>query len=145
VAVTYDQSLPGGIEIFVDGLSTASQTNSAAWSWPADQQIELGRSHDSYWYRYDGEMDDFRIYDRILTPAEISAIYTSDALVDEGALKLRYNFDTSGIGYTVTYPFGTLEATPTLNPPDWQPVPGATPPSYPIPAVDPAEFFRATP
>ena len=72
------------------------------------QPIELGRSHDGYWYRYDGEMDDFRIYDRILTPAEISAIYTSDALVDAGALKLRYNFDTAGIGWTVTYPFGTL-------------------------------------
>lgn len=146
VAVTYDQSALGGIEIFVDGVSQGSQGNTAAWSWPTTQQIELGRSHDAYWKRYDGQMDDFRIYNRILTQAEIASIVSSDALVDPIALKLRFNFDTSGIGLSVTWPFGTLLSSPTLGPSaNWSPVPGATPPAYPFLPTDDAKFFRATP
>jgi hypothetical protein len=147
VAVTYDQAVTGTIDIYVDGSLTASQVNSAAWSWPAAQDIELGRSHDGYWKLYTGDMDDFRFYDRILTQSEIATIYSSDAVVDPAALKLRYNFDTSGIGYTVKYPFGTLESSPALNGPgaDWQVVPGATPPNYPVQPTEPARFFRATP
>jgi len=45
----------------------------------------LARSHDTYWQEYDGQMDDFRIYNRVLTDAEITAIATpatSDTLLD---------------------------------------------------------------
>jgi len=149
VAVTYDQSASGAITIYVDGVLQGSQPNTAAWSWPATQQIELGRSHDGWWRRYDGLMDDFRIYNRVLTDTEIATIAapaTSDTLVDTAALKLRYNFDNAGIGQTVTWPFGALLSSPVLGPSaTWAPVSGATPPKYPFLPTEPARFFRATP
>ncbi len=146
VAVTYDQSASGSVAIYVDGMSQGSQANSAAWSWPATQQIELGRSHDTYWKRYDGLMDDFRIYNRVLTDPEIASVYASDALVDTAALKVQYNFTTAGIGQTVSWPFGTLLSSPVLGPSaNWTPVSGAAPPNYPFMPTEPALFFKATP
>lgn len=146
VAVTYDQSASGSIEIFVDGVSAGSQVNTAAWSWPTAQPIELGRSHDGYWKRYDGQMDDFRIYNRILSQSEIASVVSSGAVVDATALKLRYDFNTAGIGNSVTWPFGTLLSSPTLGPTaTWTPVSGAVPPAYPFMPTEAAKFFRATP
>jgi hypothetical protein len=142
VAVTYQQVVDGQIQIFVDGTLTGLGINTAAWSWPTGQQIELGRSHDGYWKRYDGQLDDFRIYNRILTDTELGQIYSSDALVDTGALKLRYNFDDAGIGQTLTWPFGTLESSPTLDPGAiWTPMPAATSP-WPILPSAPSLFYR---
>ena len=146
VAVTYDQSASGSVEIFVDGASLGSQVNTAAWSWPVAQRIELGTSHDPYWERLDGLMDDFRIYSRVLTSTEIGSIKTSDGVVNDSALKVRYNFGTAGIGNTVTFPFGTLLSSPTLGPSAvWTPVTGASAPAYPFLPTAPAQFFRATP
>ncbi len=145
VAVTYDQAAGGLVEIYIDGFLSAQSPNASAWSWPASQQIELGRSHDGYWKRYDGELDDFRIYNRVLTGAEIGQIYASDALVDVNALKLRFNFDNTGIGKSVVWPFGTLQSSPVLGPAaNWTPVPGATSP-YPFLPTQPSLFFRAVP
>lgn len=142
VAVTYDQSASGSVTIYIDNNTVLANPNTAAWSWPTTQQLEIGRSHDGYWKRFDGLMDDFRIYNRILTEAEIGQIYSSGALVDTTALKLRYNFDNTGIGQTLTWPFGTLQSTPTLGPSaNWTPVPGATSP-WPILPAAPAQFYR---
>ena len=145
VAVTYDQSLTGSIEIFVDGASLGSQVNTTNWAWPPAQQLELGASHDPYWKRFDGLMDDFRLYNRILTGAEISSVMASDALVDAAALKLRFNFNTAaGVGQSVTWPFGTLYSSPTLGPSAvWTPVSGATPPSYSFQPAGSSLYFRA--
>jgi hypothetical protein len=91
-------------------------------------------------------MDDFRVYNRILTDAEIADIYNTDAVVDSAAMVLRYNFDDEGIGHTVKWPFGTLLSSPKLGPDaNWTPVPGATPPSYPLILTEEEEYFRATP
>jgi len=145
VAVTYDQSASGVVEIYIDGFLSSQNPNAAAWSWPTAQQIELGRSHDSYWKRYDGELDDFRIYNRVLNSTEIGQIYASDALVDTSALVLRFNFDDTGIGNSILWPFGTLESSPALGPSaNWTPIPGATSP-YPFLPTEPSLFFRGTP
>jgi autotransporter-associated beta strand protein len=136
VAVTYDQSASGAVTVYVDGLLVGSQANTAAWSWPATQQIELGRSHDTYWQEYNGQMDDFRIYNRVLTAAEIttiSTVATSDQLVDTAALKVRYNFGTAaGVGTQLSWPIGVLQGAPVLgSPTSWTPV-NTTSPSYPF-------------
>lgn len=142
VTVTYDQSEAGNITIYIDNFPGVPSPNAAAWSWPEGQQLELGRSHDGYWKRYDGQLDDFRFYNRILTEAEVAQIYATGALVDTGALKLRFNFDTAGGGYTLSWPFGTLESSPRLGPDaEWTPVPGATSP-WPISPLAPALFYR---
>jgi hypothetical protein len=145
VAVAYDQSASGSVAIYIDGVLSLSNPNTAAWAWPATQQIELGRSHDGYWKRYDGLMDDFRIYNRVLTEAEIAQIKASDAIVDAAALKVRYDFGSAGIGYSVVWPFGTLKSSATLNTgATFAPVPGATSP-WPFLPTEPSLFFRAEP
>jgi len=74
VAYVYNQAADGSISVYLDGALSKSQTNTTEWSWPADQQIELGLSHDSYWFGFEGALDDVRIYNRALTPAEIAQI-----------------------------------------------------------------------
>ena len=125
VALTYDQSAAGSVNLYVDGSLVASQPNAAAWSWPTNQEIELGRSHDTYWQNYAGEMDDVRIYSRILTDAEVATIGTpasSDTLIDTSTLVGRYNFTTAGVGKSLNWPVGKLLSSPTVAPGNWQSV-----------------------
>ena len=145
MAVTYGQAANDTIAIYIDGAFSASVMVTNAWSWPTGQPIELGRSHDSYWRLFDGSMDDFRMYNRVLTTTEIGQVYASDALVDTSALNVRYNFGTAaGAGQTVSWPFGTLQSSPTLGPSAvWTPVSGATPPKYSFPTTESSMFFRA--
>ena len=75
VAVTYGQTTSDTISIYIDGVLSTANPVTNAWSWPTGQEIELGRSHHTYWQRYDGLMDDFRIYSRILTATEIATIF----------------------------------------------------------------------
>ena len=106
VAYVYDQTTTGSITLYVDGAQVGSGTYQAsyAWAWPAQQEIELGKSHDSYWELYNGQMDDFRFYNRVLTDTEIASVYSSDALVDTTALKVRFNFDAApGEGLGVSW------------------------------------------
>jgi hypothetical protein len=67
-------------------------------------------------------MDDFRIYNRILDATEIGTLYSSDALVDPTALKVRYNFGSAGVGSNLNWPVGALQSSPTLGPGNWTPV-----------------------
>lgn len=144
VAVTYDQSATGSIEIFVDGVSVGSQVNSTNWTWPATQEFEIGKSHDTYWQLLTANLDDFRIYSRILTAAEIGSVVSSDSLVDASALKVRYNFDTAaGVGESVSWSFGTLYTSPTLGPAAvWTPLSGVVSPYAFMPSGT-SLFFRA--
>jgi hypothetical protein len=145
VAITYDQSSNGLVSLYVDGTAATSQPNTAAWSWPATQEIELGRSHDPYWYVYDGQMDDFRMYNTILTPAEIATIAapaTSDSLEETNALVVRFNFDTGVNGHSLVWPFGTLQSSPVLGPGAvWTSLPNAVSP-LPLLTTNPATFYR---
>src|SRR5262249_22674429 len=75
IAYVYDQRDSGSISIYVDGLLDSSNPNNQAWSWPASQPIELGRSEDSYWKTFIGLMDDFQIHNRMLSSNEIAATF----------------------------------------------------------------------
>jgi hypothetical protein len=104
VAYVYDQSATGSVSIYIDGSQAGTAPNQFEWAWPSTQEIELGQSHDAFWERFDGQMDDFRIYNRMLTGAEISSVYNTDALVDTTALKVRFNFDSApGAGVGVSW------------------------------------------
>jgi hypothetical protein len=117
VAITYDQSAIGFVTLFFDGAFDSTAPNSAAWSWPVGQMLELGRDtmyDNGYWETYNGALDDFRMYDRILTTNEIDQAM-SGAIVDASALQIRYNFDTAPGGYAVTWPYGSLMASPAIT------------------------------
>lgn len=143
VTYMYDQSAAGAISLFIDGVLAIASPNTTNWAWPSAQQIEIGRSHDSYWKAFDGFLDDFRIYNRELTAQEIGQVIANGAAVDNNALKVRLDFDNAGIGQSVVWPFGTLESSPVLGPSaNWQDVPGATSP-YPFLPSTGSLFFRA--
>jgi hypothetical protein len=145
VAITYDQSSNGVVTLYVDGALDTAQPNTNVWSWPAAQEIELGRSHDTYWYVYDGQMDDFRMYNTILSSTEVATIAapaTSDMLEEPDALEVRFNFDSGTVGNSIAWPFGTLQSSPTLGPGAvWTSLPNATSP-LPFLPTNPATFFR---
>ena len=75
VAVVMNTAAGATNTVYVDGVTSGSGTNSAAWSWSTTQAIALGRSPDAYWYRFNGYLDDVRFYNRQLTAAEISQVY----------------------------------------------------------------------
>ncbi|MGH7970390.1 MAG: LamG domain-containing protein [Limisphaerales bacterium] len=133
VAVTYGQTTNDSISLYIDGvLATSPAPVTNAWSWPTNQEVELGLSHDTYWKKFNGQLDDFRIYSRVLSDSEISQVYASDAVVDSSALVLRYNFDTTGGGQSLQWPSGPLESSPTIGPSAvWTPVQNAASP-YPF-------------
>jgi hypothetical protein len=149
IAVTYGQSVNDTLSLYIDGQLTASTVVTNGWSWPVGQEIEIGRSRDSYWKALNGQMDDFRIYNRVLTDTEINQIYSSGALVDTSALMVRYNFDTAGAGMSLSWPAGLLQSSPMLGSGAvWTTVSNAVPP-YPFlppPPASPAGpvlFYRA--
>lgn len=74
IAYVYDQSETGYIRIYIDGATSGFQTNSAAWSWAPDQRLELGLSHDGYWFGFEGALDEVRFYNRTLSAAEVAII-----------------------------------------------------------------------
>ncbi len=117
IAITYDQGALGSVSLYVDGVLDTTVPNTAPWSWPVGQLLEVGRDtlyDGGYWRNYNGAMDDFRMYNRILTAPEISSAFTG-ALVDTTALQLRFNFDNAPGGYAVTWPYGSLQTAPLVN------------------------------
>jgi hypothetical protein len=143
VAVTYGLTTNDTLSIYVDGQLAASTGVTNGWTWPTNQEIEIGVSHDSYWQKFDGQMDDFRIYKRILTATEVAQVYASDALVDTNSLAVRYNFDSATYGRSVAWPYGVLQTSPTLGPSAvWTTVTNAVSPYGYLPTSS-ALFFRA--
>lgn len=143
VAVTWNQDAAGTIAVYIDGVASVENFNTAAWSWPTGVSPVIGRSRDAFWRRFNGEMDDFRLYSQILSAAEINQIRTTGNPVVPAALRLRYDFATPGSGLTLTWPFGVLESSTTMQSGDpWLPVPGATSP-FPVNPAGNARFYRA--
>lgn len=140
VAITYGQKVGDFVYIYLDGVANGVTQSAADWSWPANQQIELGTSHDGYWAKYDGLLDDVRIYNRVLTAAEVTSAM-GGAVVDAASLKLQFAFDAAPVkGYLVSWPSGsTLQTGPTVTGP-WTDVPGAPP--YILVPTPANQFFR---
>ncbi len=74
IAYLYDQRAGGSVSIYVDGSLDTTQVNSQPWYWVADQELEIGKSHDTFWSAYSGFLDDFRIYNRVLSASEIAQL-----------------------------------------------------------------------
>ena len=142
VAYVYDQTATGYSSVYVDGALDKTHVNPSAWTWDG-RQIELGFSHDGYWDRLNGQLDDVRFYNRELTGAEVGQIYGGDSPLVGGAdLVGRYDFDTDlQPGLRLTWSAGVLEAADEVTGP-YTPVTGATSPLILKPA-DAKKFYRA--
>jgi hypothetical protein len=97
VAYVYDQTTKGFISFYIDGVLDGTHNNSQSWYWVPEEMIELGKSHDTYWSAYGGFLDDFRIYNRVLTASEIAGLAgvvappTLDFSVAGGKLTLSWS------------------------------------------------------
>jgi hypothetical protein len=73
IVVTYHQGKGQFVRLYVDGREVSAGRNSREWSF-APNDIRIGESSDSYWQRCSGLIDDVRIYDRVLSAAEVAAL-----------------------------------------------------------------------
>jgi hypothetical protein len=91
-------------------------------------------------------MDDFRIYNRMLTAAEIGQIADSGVLVDTAALKVKFDFDAAPSGVTMSWACGTLQQSDALvgNGPGttWIDLPNASSPYVVNPQQAAMHFYR---
>jgi len=140
IAVTYDGDAAGGGSLYVDGALDVSNLNTGPWAWPVGEEIQLGLSRDGYWRIFNGWLDDVRMYDRILTAGEVAAA-AGGAVVDAGALRLRYNFDGPPNGLAVSWPYGSLQAAPAVNG-SFNTVSNIASPFPVAPQGGPQKFFR---
>jgi hypothetical protein len=78
VVYNYDNTATGFTALYVDGVLDRSEPVSGSWSWDAARPLEIGRSHDPAWRAFDGYLDDFRFYKRLLTATEVAQLYAGD-------------------------------------------------------------------
>src|SRR5262249_33820299 len=117
IAYVYDQRDSGSISIYVDGLLDSSNPNNQAWSWPASQPIELGRSEDSYWKTFIGLMDDFQIHNRMLSSNEIAATFAGTPVLDSSLVE-RLNFGAAPVNNVIVDSSASNNSA-TNNGPTW--------------------------
>jgi hypothetical protein len=146
VALTFDQSSSGVETFYVDGAFDSASTNTAIWSWPSGQPLEIGYTTDTAWRDYNGLLDDVRYYSAILTPSQIQAIFASGnsgALADPADLQLQFNFTAApGSAFVLSWvdSSAVLQSAPTLLGP-WADVTGATSPYTIVPTAS-QQYFR---
>ncbi len=142
IALTYNGTASGGAALYIDGTLNVTNANSGGWS-PAGSPLSIGSGSDNFYNPYVGNLDSFRCYSAILTPTEISSIYTTGALADPADLDLDFEFATPpGAGINLSWPDAgvTLQSAPSLLGP-WTPVSGVSSPYTIVPTVT-AQFFR---
>jgi hypothetical protein len=130
VAYVYDQGVNGFIRIYIGGQLVASKLNSGPWSWDPAQELELGKSHDNFWRRFNGYLDDVQFYGRILSAAEV---------IQSMTLGPSINIQKIGANVQLTWPRGTLlEANDVTGP--WTTNSAASP--YTVGPAGAKKFFR---
>lgn len=139
IAYVYDQTTKGYVGFYVDGVLDGTHNNSQSWYWVTDETLELGKSHDTYWSAYHGFLDDFRIYNRVLSASEIAALAgvvtspTLDFAVSGGKLTLSW----AATGFVLQQNSQVASAAGWTNVVNG----GVSPVVFPLPATG-ANFYR---
>ena len=144
VALVYNQGANGECDLYVDGALDSLNFNANPWAWTPGVEFEFGLSHDTAnWGPYNGELGDLRIYNRILTAAEVKSIFDAGDLVDTNALVMRLNFQAPpGAGALLRWqcPDALLQSSDSVTGP-FSDVPGALSP-YPAAARGKQKYYR---
>jgi hypothetical protein len=126
VAYVFDQGPTGFIRIYVDGQLAASNPNTSPWAWDPDQEIELGRSDNTYWKRFEGYLDDFQFYNRLLSTAEVVASMSMGPAISLSRTGNQLTLSWGVSGYVLQ------QNSDLTNPNGWTDVPGSSPVSVAI-------------
>jgi|GEM_PF-1194731 len=107
VAFVYNQAAGGTDAFYIDGRPAGAAAHANAWSWPAAQPVELGRSHDTRWQKFNGLLDEVRFYDSALPADQISQVFNgADEAVDRRDLALDLSAALPGqAGAFIRIPF----------------------------------------
>ena len=74
VAYVYAMDSIGINAFYVDGKLDNEKTDGYAGLWPADQELEFGRSWDAWSKAYSGYLDDIHVFNRVLNEAELAQV-----------------------------------------------------------------------
>lgn len=91
IALTQDGT---GVKIYIDGVLDTAPTGTNTTTWTENFKINnvwIGKGH---WSNYQGEIDDFKLYNRALSSDEIGS-EVAGASVSEDNLKINWNFNQS--------------------------------------------------
>jgi hypothetical protein len=141
--VTYDR-LAGTYQVYVDGHKTAESTNPAYINpSPAGRQWVIGSSENlsTYFDPWRGTFDDFRIYNRVLFPGDVKALYANSGTGAPALSMVR-----SGGQVTISWPQQVtgyeLQSNTNLTTTTWSVVPGVTANSITLTPSEAVRFFR---
>jgi hypothetical protein len=77
LTITYDQTLSSNnYTLYVNGVYKGVTTMSP-FTFGSTGEIRFGKALDAYWQAFFGQIDDAAIWNRALTPSEITALYNS--------------------------------------------------------------------
>ncbi len=144
ITVTYDQSDTGFVSLYIDGIADSGNvTNGNPWTWPAGQPVWLGASRRGLWRAFVGQLDDFRLYSRILSDADILLLSTPAGLTSNARLEVQFNFDTApASGLSVGWLNGSLQSPVGLTGP-FVDVPVLSP--YAVLPTEDSKFYGVRP
>ena len=109
IAVTHNGGYNQKIQIFIDGILDAEKVNSAPWAFDANMEYRFGAARSTRWYRYSGDMDDIRIYGRVLTEGEISRIVMGENSVASSNLTTQVALPDDRHTLFLRYPFTVVD------------------------------------
>jgi hypothetical protein len=104
--------------VYVDGVLDSDALYDLTGSWPTFRNLMFGSSWDGYWKRFNGYMDDIRIYNRVLSAAEVAQVMAPDLFISRSGNDLLLTW--TGAGYI-------LQQNSSLAiPANWADITGAT-------------------
>lgn len=127
-AVVYDMTAREASQMFVDGVQVDRLVTSYVWNGDAEidntfsSPVQFG-SGDA---EFEGLLDEIRIYNRVLSPAEVSILYQTDGSIKPYALN----------------PFPNASNVPVTTNLQWEPIAGGTAQSLYF-GTDPCNFGAA--
>lgn len=110
ITVSYNQANGSLQKVYVDGVLEVSGSASRAWAF-SGQELTVGKSIDTFWEEYEGQVGDVHIYNRQLTDQEVSDGYNQTALPNASGLVGLYQFDETS-GTTATNNATSANKTP---------------------------------
>ena len=144
VAISDATGAQFGTALYVDGVIHGINTTKPALA-ANNARLMIGENPEARGREWEGEIDDIAIWNRVLTPAEITSLYNGGAGTPLGKLAgiappLTLTVSRTAGGIAITYT-GTLQAASTVTGP-YADVTGATSP-YSANTTGAAQFFRA--
>lgn len=116
VAVTFEQAAAGSISISIDGQPAGSSLNTGTWAWPTATSLAFGKSQEaaSTWRRFNGALDDIRLYNSVLSSEQLAQIYSGDGGVAPADYAVDLTAPLRGISSSVFARFPFVVGDPSI-------------------------------